>query len=62
MTEREARIIRIRDIRFAQKLTEAKVGRMVSASVVTAADGCRIEPDGVCEHGHQSPLLVLGYI
>jgi hypothetical protein len=59
MTERE---VRIKDIRFAQKITAAKIGRMCSASVVTAADGCRVEPDGVCEHGHQSPLLVLGYI
>lgn len=25
-------------------------------------DGCIVEPDGVCEHGHQSPLLLLGYI
>ena len=27
-----------------------------------ATDGCPIEPDGVCEHGHPSWLLVLGYI
>ena len=25
-----------------------------------ATDGCIIEPDGVCEHGHPSWLLYLG--
>ena len=27
-----------------------------------ATDGCWVEPDGVCEHGHPSWLLVLGMI
>ena len=27
-----------------------------------ATDGCRIEPDGTCEHGHPSWLLYLGMI
>lgn len=27
-----------------------------------ATDGCLVEPDGVCEHGHASWLLYLGYI
>ena len=27
-----------------------------------ATDGCIVEPDGVCEHGHQSWLLRLGLI
>lgn len=30
--------------------------------IVEASDGCRVEPDGVCEHGCPSPLLVLGMI
>ena len=25
-------------------------------------DGCRVEPDGICPHGHKSWLLELGYI
>jgi hypothetical protein len=25
-------------------------------------DGCRVEPDGICPHGYQSWLLILGYI
>jgi hypothetical protein len=30
--------------------------------VATATDGCDIEPDGICEHGHPSWLLQLGLI
>lgn len=30
--------------------------------VCDATDGCRVEPDGTCEHGHPSWLLYLGYI
>lgn len=30
--------------------------------VAKATDGCRVEPDGSCQHGHKSWLLVLGYI
>ena len=30
--------------------------------VAEATDGCRVEPDGVCEHGHPSWLLALGMI
>ncbi len=31
-------------------------------SVCDATDGCSVEPDGVCEHGHPSWLLALGLI
>lgn len=27
-----------------------------------ATDGCWVEPDGRCEHGHQSWLLRMGFI
>lgn len=35
-----------------------------SDSVVPALceDGCEVEPDGTCEHGHPSPLIALGII
>ncbi len=26
------------------------------------ADGCHVEADGICPHGYQSPLLLLGMI
>ena len=31
-------------------------------SMPRATDGCEIEPDGVCEHGHPSWMLKLGLI
>lgn len=31
-------------------------------SVCEATDGCTIEPDGICEHGHPSWFLQLGLI
>jgi hypothetical protein len=34
----------------------------VEDAIAEATDGCRIEPDGYCEHGHASWLIVLGFI
>jgi hypothetical protein len=34
----------------------------ITDSVVDATDGCRVEPDGICPHGHPSWLMYLGYI
>ncbi len=42
--------------------TMDEIGEMVMDSVVPATDGCNVEPDGICEHGHPSWLLRLGYI
>ncbi len=30
--------------------------------IVESTDGCEVEPDGMCPHGHPSWLLELGYI
>jgi len=30
--------------------------------VCEATDGCLVEPDGICPHGCESWLIVLGYI
>lgn len=27
-----------------------------------ATDGCWVEPDGICPHGHKSWMLILGFI
>lgn len=35
---------------------------MALDSVAAATDGCQVEPDGVCEHGHPSWPLRLGLI
>ena len=40
----------------------ATMQRWMNDGVVDATDGCRVEPDGSCPHGHNSFLLVLGYI
>lgn len=34
--------------------------QMVFDGIAEATDGCRIEPDGICEHGHASWLIALG--
>lgn len=36
--------------------------KWVGDGVAKATDGCRVEPDGSCVHGHRSWLLVLNYI
>jgi len=35
---------------------------MVFDSICEATDGCTVEPDGTCPHGHPSWLLYLGLI
>jgi hypothetical protein len=35
---------------------------MVHEGVVEATDGCDVEPDGMCEHGHPSWLLAMDMI
>ena len=36
--------------------------RWIMDGVAKATDGCRVEPDGECQHGCKSWLIVLGYI
>ena len=38
------------------------LNRWISEGIAKATDGCQVEPDGTCEHGHHSWLLSLGYI
>ena len=33
-----------------------------SYGTVETPDGCTVEPDGICPHGQESPLLTLGMI
>jgi hypothetical protein len=40
----------------------ATLKQWTSDCVARATDGCRVEPDGVCDHGHPSWMLALGYI
>ena len=42
--------------------SEEQIEEWVFDSVCEATDGCTVEPDGICPHGHPSWLLALGLI
>lgn len=42
--------------------SDDELEEMACDSMVEATDGCTVEPDGTCEHGHPSWLLHLGLI
>ncbi len=42
--------------------THEDLMRWTVDSVVDATDGCQVEPDGVCVHGHPSWLLREGLV
>lgn len=61
-TERE-------DIAYARKiaadqdwLEELMEDAIIGDGSIEVADGCLVEPDGVCPHSHWSPLRILGLI
>jgi hypothetical protein len=40
----------------------AQIMEWESEGCCETTDGCMVEPDGLCEHGHPSWMLKLGYI
>jgi len=42
--------------------TDEDLEFIVIDSVCDATDGCTVEPDGICPHGHPSWLIHLGLI
>jgi hypothetical protein len=42
--------------------TMEQLEEWICDGVAEATDGCRVEPDGTCEHGHSSWLMVLGFV
>ena len=40
----------------------ATMERWSNDCVARATDGCRTEPDGRCEHGHQSWMMRMGVV
>ena len=40
----------------------ATMTRWVSNGIARATDGCKVEPDGRCPHGHMSWIMRLGII
>jgi hypothetical protein len=41
---------------------EEELREWIFDSICEATDGCTVEPDGVCPHGHPSWLLRMGLI
>jgi len=40
----------------------ATMTRWMDNGIAKSTDGCKVEPDGTCSHGHSSWMLVLGLI
>jgi len=40
----------------------ATMARWMDSGIARATDGCKVEPDGKCPHGHSSWMLILGLI
>jgi hypothetical protein len=60
--ELAAKIRREQDRGYAMSFYIEEVADMIMDGQVEVYDGCVVEPDGRCPHGHRSPLLVLGMI
>jgi len=50
------------DLEWALTFSFADFEDAVEDGVIEVADGCMVELDGTCPHGHKSPFLVLGSI
>ncbi len=50
------------DKAHAATFTMAMLEEASSECTIEVADGCYVETDGVCAHGHESPMMVLGFI
>lgn len=42
--------------------TLATMEKWMDRGIAKATDGCKVEPDGVCPHGHQSWMMRMGMI
>ncbi len=66
LTERE--LMRIRDMPelwpapTVERPDMEQIEEWVFDSVCEATDGCEVEPDGICPHGHVSWLIRLGLL
>lgn len=53
----------IEEREHAESLSDSDIEDIIlDYSNAETADGCMVEPDGVCPHGYRSPLLILGLI
>lgn len=51
-----------RDLDVIPEPSNEEMEYWIFDGVAEATDGCTVEPDGRCPHGHKSWLLVLGLI
>lgn len=47
---------------YAYSLPLTALEDAMNDGTIEAADGCIVEPDGKCQHGYSSPLVILGVI
>lgn len=50
------------EVAWANSLDFEELEAIVMDGDAYCVDGCCVEPDGKCEHGYRSPLLILGLI
>jgi hypothetical protein len=50
------------EVEYAEDLTDQDLYDIAWEGRAECADGCTVEPDGYCEHGYSSPLIILGLI
>jgi len=61
--EQLKRFSRKEEEEYASSLDHETLEAMVTDfEDVVAIDGCVVEPDGTCQHGYESPLMILGII
>lgn len=54
MTEANKKRTKVPSLKTLEKWSDSGIAK--------ATDGCKVEPDGKCQHGHPSWLLKLGLI
>lgn len=60
--ERTKRPDGIKHVAITERLNSDEMEAAVNDGSCPATDGCDVEPDGVCPHGHTSWLRVLGVV
>ena len=59
---REPREDKIRHTATVKRPSLVTMARWMDDGVAKATDGCKVEPDGVCSHGHLSWCVQLGVV
>ena len=62
MDSMKDRILKNRKQKRTKKPSIKTMERWMNNGIAKATDGCRVEPDGCCQHGCNSWLIELGLI